>query len=310
MINPSILNLVPTLADDWRVAHEAGFWRLTKSGSMPCFDINHSTKLMLDHCDGVNDIDTITRSLAKKHAADLDVVKRDITSTLQRLAASGVVLLHPISPKRQNPFYFFDAIYCINLDQAENKWQTAMEQFRLLGIDQRVQRFSAVETPNNYHIGCALSHRNIVQAANAQGLNNVLVFEDDVVFDTQTLTHFSKSLEQTKKLNWDILYLGGHCWGNIYPLVKNCDCVREVTDKTFGPTSTHALAYSSSIFGKLLKQFPDTPAAMAKYLKEVRPGIDQVFAVDASLKRLIVEPRVASQPPLLPQESENFIPLV
>ena len=61
----------------------------------------------------------------------------------------------------RGPFHFFDAIYCINLDQETGRWESVMRQATALGIDHRVRRFGAIETPHGHHIGCALSHRGL-----------------------------------------------------------------------------------------------------------------------------------------------------
>jgi hypothetical protein len=77
------------------------------------------------------------------------------------------------------PFHFFDAIYCINLDADTERWRRVTKSFEQLGIARRVQRFPAIETPSNHHIGCALSHRAIIAEAKKYGFANVLVFEDE-----------------------------------------------------------------------------------------------------------------------------------
>jgi len=127
-----------------------------------------------------------------------------------------------------------------------------------------------------------------------------------VVFDANTLRHLSNSLAEAKQQNWDILYLGGHCWDNHYPLIDGCEHLRYVTQDKIGPTCTHALVYNQSIFNKLLSQFPEDTNDMENYLAATYPAIDQLLSVDRSLKRLVCEPRVASQPPLLIQESKYF----
>jgi len=60
------------------------------------------------------------------------------------------------------PFDFFDIIYCINLDSEKGRWKNTIAQAEQLGFAERVQRFSAIETPENHHIGCALSHRGVI----------------------------------------------------------------------------------------------------------------------------------------------------
>ena len=40
-----------------------------------------------------------------------------------------------------NPFDYFDEIYCINLDHRKDRWQHAQEEFKKVGILDRVQRY-------------------------------------------------------------------------------------------------------------------------------------------------------------------------
>ena len=43
-----------------------------------------------------------------------------------------------------NPLDFFDAIYCINLDERTDRWKHCLIEFKKLGISDRVIRFSAI----------------------------------------------------------------------------------------------------------------------------------------------------------------------
>jgi hypothetical protein len=97
-----------------------------------------------------------------------------------------------------SPFHFFDAIYCINLDHASERWEAAEARFQALGIAARVRRFPAIETPSNHHIGCALSHRAILAEALQRGLRNVLVFEDDVIFSADAVEELLPNVEELK----------------------------------------------------------------------------------------------------------------
>ena len=94
-----------------------------------------------------------------------------------------------------NPFDFFDAIYCINLDERTDRWEHSVKQFEKLGILDKVQRFSAIKPvhddrwnrPTVWHdrwkypllgaVGCAESHKAVITLAKKRGLKNVMVFE-------------------------------------------------------------------------------------------------------------------------------------
>jgi hypothetical protein len=49
----------------------------------------------------------------------------------------------------KNPFDYFDAIYCINLDRRTDRWEAVKREFAKIDILDRVIRFSAIETPKN-----------------------------------------------------------------------------------------------------------------------------------------------------------------
>jgi hypothetical protein len=115
-----------------------------------------------------------------------------------------------------SPFHYFDAIYCINLDRATERWRAMQARFERLAIGHSVQRVSAIDTPESHHIGCALTHRQILERARQRGLANVLVFEDDAIFLDTTLEHLTRSVAELEGQPWQIFYLGGHKWGNSF----------------------------------------------------------------------------------------------
>ena len=199
-----------------------------------------------------------------------------------------------------NPFNFFDAIYCINLDKAQERWLAMKERFEKLGILHRVRRFSAIETPESHHIGCALSHREIIRRAEMQELQNVLVFEDDAIFMDDTLKCLAQSIEELKKKDWKLLYMGGHRWGANYSLVEGC---QHLKDPKPGLTCTHALAYHHSAYRRVLDTLPESIPEMRRWLEQEH-GIDQWLRYFD--ERFLTEPVLASQTPLLKQEDARY----
>ena len=57
-----------------------------------------------------------------------------------------------------NPFDFFDRIYCISMDKNSFRWKMAVKQLKLLGIYDRTERIQGIKR-DNYWEGCALSHQ-------------------------------------------------------------------------------------------------------------------------------------------------------
>ena len=80
-----------------------------------------------------------------------------------------------------------------------------------------VQRFSAVDgttltlPPGWKHTagayGCLLSHLKVIEEARALDAENVLIFEDDTVFDPEFTTKFASFVAEVPS-DWDMLYFG------------------------------------------------------------------------------------------------------
>ena len=107
-----------------------------------------------------------------------------------------------------NPFDFFERIYCINLDSRPDRWRRVQEQFRKLGIHDRVERFPAVVNPIGME-GCRLSHQQIVRRALEKRWEQILVFEDDVVFWSEDLAPLRSAVRYLERAEWGQFLLGG-----------------------------------------------------------------------------------------------------
>lgn len=196
-----------------------------------------------------------------------------------------------------NPFDFFDAIYCINLDSATDRWESVSARFERAGIAPRVRRFPAIPTPANHQVGCALSHRAVVEEASRQGLRNVLVFEDDVILTRDALPVLDRALRELQGREWTLLYLGACRWEHRFPLVDGCASLEQA-----GPVTTaHAIAYSQSIYSRILQDAPADNTGMEKWL-ETHLGIDQYYAFHITEKKFLVSPVIATQPNIIPLE--------
>ncbi len=110
-----------------------------------------------------------------------------------------------------NPFHFFEKIYCINLDHRTDRWQQCCDIFNEYGITDKVERFSAVQYKHKDQsyskamgqLGCSASHFEITKNALERKLENYLVLEDDFCFlDDDTTFHenmYMKYLDCTEE---------------------------------------------------------------------------------------------------------------
>jgi hypothetical protein len=144
----------------------------------------------------------------------------------------------------ENPFSFFDQIYCVNLPEATNRWTVVSEVFSKLGILERVQRCYTnppapeIFSPNadahhNYPargmIGCTLSHVKILVDALARGFDRIFIFEDDVTLPSDAIDRIALALKELPP-TWDIFYLGGE---PIAPLTRTSNNL-VMTNKFWG----------------------------------------------------------------------------
>ncbi len=156
-------------------------------------------------------------------------------------------------------FSFFEKVYCINLSSRVDRWNNCLNQFSKFGIS-NVQRFEAIKYNHpklsakaNAHIGCVLSHYNIIKEAKLKNYSNILVLEDDFLFLKEPYefeVKLKKSLNELP-LDWDLFYLGSY-------FVKGYDyeSTERYSDNLVKVNTgfcTHSLAYSSRGMDKILK---------------------------------------------------------
>jgi hypothetical protein len=214
---------------------------------------------------------------------------------LGREAAERII--RDVREELANPFHFFDAIYCINLAQETVRWKEVSARFQQLGIASRARRFEAIRTQPNHHIGCGLSHRAVIAEAHAQGLENVLVFEDDVRFTSDAFAGMRQALDELRGREWSILYLGACRWNREVPPLPGCRRLGLA-----GPvTCAHAVAYHRSIFDRILNEVPNESAAMERWL-QIHRGIDQYYAFTLTENKFLLSPVIATQTSILPLE--------
>lgn len=147
-----------------------------------------------------------------------------------------------------NSFDYFDEIYCINLDSRPDRWQHAQAEFKKAGIEDRVQRFSAIKE-NDGRVGVIKSNLAIVKMAKEKKLKNVLVFEDDVEFivdDPQKV--LQDSIDQIGNIKWHLFYLGANTHEKLLKFKPNLILLK----KSF---AVHSMAYSNLVYDMFINRF-------------------------------------------------------
>jgi len=143
----------------------------------------------------------------------------------------------------KNTFKFFDKIYCLNLDRRTDRWEDAKKEFDSIGILEQVKRFSAIEK-NPGWMGCRDSHIAIVEDAKSNNYKNVLVLEDDVKFINNTCKSLNKSMQELKKYEWYLFYLGATLPPKgIHPVQIN-----DTLYQLGSALTTHAICYNNNVY--------------------------------------------------------------
>jgi hypothetical protein len=114
---------------------------------------------------------------------------------------------------------YFDRVVVINLDRRKDRWEAVQDKLSKINWPfKEPERFSAYDgarlpMPIGWTLGagtwgCLLSHREVLARAMQDGLNSVLVLEDDIFFAPD---FENKVLEFIKNVpaDWDQLMLGG-----------------------------------------------------------------------------------------------------
>jgi hypothetical protein len=195
-----------------------------------------------------------------------------------------------------SPFDFFDAVFCLNLEDQAERWQEMARRFQVLDIAWRVERVPAVRALDPY-VGHTQSFRGIVAEASRREYRNVLILEDDALFLDSTIDVMRAAVDDLARREWDLLYLGASVWSQSFPFATGST----VLQVPRGITSMHAVAVNDTAFERILAELPvaDDPG-YADWQGEF-VATDQYLSHridEGAFRAFLVWPRVATQPVL------------
>jgi GR25 family glycosyltransferase involved in LPS biosynthesis len=115
--------------------------------------------------------------------------------------------------------------FYINLQSRTDRNIHVMKQLSLLGLDNVIHRFNAIQTTNGA-IGCSISHLKCLQYAKKNNWPHILIIEDDIKFLKPDL--FKNQLNGFFRRNkeWDVVLLAGNNTGKI---IRNDEFSVQVT---------------------------------------------------------------------------------
>jgi Coenzyme PQQ synthesis protein D (PqqD) len=284
----------PQRAAGLDIAELAWGFMVRQAEPLRVHQLNNTASAVLELCDGQTTVTEIAEGIADAFSlAALPLA--EVTACVTELRRAGVLADHAYSrmspDQTDDPFGFFEAIYCLNLDQRPDRWANALCRFAKLRIATRVERFPAIPTPDNHHVGCARSWRLMVAAARDRGLRNFLGIEDDAIFLDDTREVVRRAIGELEGLTWDLLYLGGAAWEPPAEIPGHA-----TLQSPRGLTCTHAVAVNHTAYDRLLSGIPEADgieewitahAAIDQYLaQQVNAGYYHAY---------VLNPRVATQ---------------
>jgi hypothetical protein len=267
---------------------DSGFM-VRQASPLRVHQLNSTASAVLELCDGQATVAEIAEGIADVFSLEA-LPLAEVTACIDDLRRAGVLA------DRADPFGFFAAIYCLNLDQRPDRWANALRRFAQLRIDTRVERFSAVSTPDNHHVGCALSWRLMVATARDRGLSNFLGIEDDAIFLDETRDILRRAVAELAGQPWDLLYLGGAAWEAPVE-IPGLTALRSPR----GLTCTHAVAVNHTAYDRLLAGIPEADGIeewMTAYVAVDQYLAQKVYA--GYYRAYVLNPRVATQLELTP----------
>jgi hypothetical protein len=104
---------------------------------------------------------------------------------------------------------FFDHIYCISLEGREDRRQAAAKSFAEVGLGEKVEFVIVKPHPLNIEQGMYESHMTCLRRGMETGADNIVIFEDDVIFDRFDAEHFKQCTQFLRENpDWKVLLLG------------------------------------------------------------------------------------------------------
>jgi glycosyl transferase, family 25 len=112
---------------------------------------------------------------------------------------------------------YFERSYIINLKDRSDRRRLAEREFHKIGItipNNKIQFYTAIRPIDKGVFqdigtrGCFTSHKNILEIAHRDGLQNVLVFEDDVSFRSAGNAFGRQLISQLRHEDWDLAFFG------------------------------------------------------------------------------------------------------
>jgi GR25 family glycosyltransferase involved in LPS biosynthesis len=165
---------------------------------------------------------------------------------------------------------FFDQIYCISVDQREDRRAEARTQFVKVGLLDKVEFVIVKKHPRNLEQGIFESHMTCIGKGIEANASNILIFEDDVQFERFSRANLSRCVDfLLENPDWNALFFGCLVAGS--KKTEN-ECVIKVKYRSLA----HAYVLNRR-FAEILAKKPWQDIAFDSVLSSFKEGLYAVY---------------------------------
>ena len=158
----------------------------------------------------------------------------------------------------------FERVYCVNVERRADRWESFVRGLPEDWPFKPVERFDAVDgsrvMPPAWWLrgcagawGCYRSHLRLIEGCLSEGVQSVLIFEDDAVFREDFTERWQQYIEKVPN-TWELLYLGGQ---HLKLRRQKPEKINEQVNVPYNVNRTHAYAVQGSGIQKLYSHLND-----------------------------------------------------
>ena len=104
---------------------------------------------------------------------------------------------------------YFDKVFCISLDERADRREEARLQFDLVGLSDKVEFVVVKRHPVDCEQGIYESHMTCIKKGLQEDARNIVIFEDDVVFDRFSPDTMKNCIDfLSTDAGWNIMFFG------------------------------------------------------------------------------------------------------
>jgi hypothetical protein len=172
--------------------------------------------------------------------------------------------------KSTNDWDYFDKIYCISMDERSDRREEAENQFDKIGLLEYVEFFTVKKHPHDSEEGIFESHTACIKKGLAAGAGNIVIFEDDIIFDGFCPERLKQCIDFMRdNSDWKALFFGCLVSGSRRTHSKG---VLKIKYRSL----THAYVLNRG-FAELLVKKPWRKIAFDSELKSYKEGFYAIF---------------------------------